>query len=273
MSRRKGLSAPVGLPVNALRMGTVIKMRITGQGEAFVMISAIVTAPDDEKNLYLLLTPHSKIERIETEMPCDLVRRQGQQPRSLGTLVPPHQLLGEEGEKLGLFVLRLDHMPLFGDLKGRAIKLATVRNFRRSIWSGGCFNVRRLNDDTTERRSRTSWTSNRLLPTANRKGRVIGETGTVEMEDLGTVLHFSYCGLVTCGRDRPLADAHGLGAPVISESGALSGIIVGAADQDTLVYPFEELQKNGPLTFVTLGEDWPKVKVAGEERAASRHKA
>lgn len=79
--------------------------------------------------------------------------------------------------------------------------------------------------------------------------------------DQGEELQYSYCGLVNRGRDRPLGEPRALGAPVISQSGALSAIIVGACENSTLVYPIEELCRDKTIEFVTLGEDWPKIKI------------
>lgn len=271
MTKRSGLSEPSRAANNALRLGTIIKIGIVGDGEARMMISAIITREDcEDDNLYLLLTAHSHMLPSAEELSCTLIRGPGRQRLSLGTLVPPEEILGPESASLGFHVLRLEATPLFESPRENAKPLATVRNFRAGIWNDGLFNVRRLNDplwtdpDYGLHSLRAKSRSNRQSspPATNRKGRVAGDLDEVRIPDLGTTLHYSYCGLVTRGRNRPLAEPQALGAPVISESGALSAIIVGAADQETLVYPVEELRKGRAIKFVTLGEDWPKVKIA-----------
>ncbi|WP_257554686.1 hypothetical protein [Sphingobium sp. CFD-2] len=275
MTKRSGLSEPSRLANNALRLGTIIKIGIVGDGDARMMISAIITREDcEDDNLYLLLTAHSHLLPSAEEVSCTLIRGPGKQRLALGTLVPPEEVLGPESSNLGFHVIRLEATPLFESQRENAKPLATVRNFREGIWSDGLFHVRRLNDPTwtdpdygDSRRSGSIRTNRQLSsPVINRKGRVAGDLDEVRIPDLGATLYYSYCGLVTRGRNRPLAEPQALGAPVISESGALSAIIVGAADQETLVFPIEELRKGRAIKFVTLGEDWPKVKIAQSSR-------
>ncbi|EKU73360.1 MULTISPECIES: hypothetical protein [Sphingomonadales] len=278
MTKRSGLSEPSRVANNALRLGTIIKIGIVGDGDARMMISAIFTREDcEDDSLYLLLTAHSHLLPSAEEVSCTLIRGPGKQRLALGAMVPPDRVLGPESSKLGFHVLRLDATPLFEKPRETAKPLATVRNFREGIWSDGLFHVRRLNDPTwTDPDFRDdvgggSSRTNRQLsrPVINRKGRVAGDLDEVRIPDLGTTLSYSYCGLVTRGRNRPLAEPQALGAPVISESGALSAIIVGAADQETLVFPVEELRRGRPIEFVTLGEDWPKVKIASSTRSVN----
>jgi len=275
MTKRSGLSEPSRAAGNALRLGTIIKIGIAGDRDARMMISAIITREgSNDDNLYLLLTAHSHILPNDKEVACTLVRGSGKQRLALGTLVPPETVLGPESARLGFHVVRLEATPLFNSLRENAKPLAIVRNFRKGIWNDGTFNVRRLNDlawsgnTDPEQAGEHHRSSNRevLRHALNRKGRVAGDLDEVRIPDLGTTLVYSYCGLVTRGRNRPLAEPQALGAPVISEAGALSAIIVGAADRETLVYPIEELRKGRAIEFVTLGEDWPKVKIAGPRR-------
>jgi len=267
-SRRCGLSEPRRETGNAFRMGTVIRIGIEGRPDASMMISALITRDAADEAIYALLTAHSRVQDYDGPLKCKLVRGPGQPRITLGTLVLPNEVLGDDGDKLGFHILRLEATPLFGDVRQHAKSLATVRNFRNGIWSAGTVRVRRLNDARAFTETATQW-RNRGGGVYNRKGRVAGEMPNVEIEDLGKTLEFSYCGLVTRGRHRPLGDPRAHGAPLISESGALSAIIVGAADQDTLVYPVEELRKGRSIEFVTLGDDWPKLKVSPKQRAVA----
>jgi hypothetical protein len=261
-SKLSGLSQPSRHVGNALRMGTIIRVATFEKPQGVkVMISAFVAKSNDsDDSIYALLTPHSKVESPTRPVRCQLMRDPGQPRIELGALIPAEDILGAEGEKLGFLVLQLDETPLFKDVQSAAKPVATVKNFRNGVWGGGNFKVRRINDPSWH--SPVGARKNLRLYLCNRKGRVAGDVEDVTIVDHGEELQFSYCGLVNRGRDRPLAGAHALGAPVVSQSGALSAIIVGACDNNTLVYPIEELSRDRSLEFVTLGEDWPKVKLS-----------
>lgn len=270
-SRRAGVSEPTRHSGNALRLGTVIRLFLPDQNsEAQMMISAIL-AKDDGKddNLYALLTPHSYFVAPTEEVRCDLMRGRGQPRLKLGTLILASDLLGEGSNKLGFVVVRLEKTPLFQDLRSVAKPMATVKNFRAGIWGAGAFKVRRLND-LSGLEPVGAKHGNRRIFRSNRKGRISGDIEDVAIPDRNAILEYAYCGLVTRGRDRPLGEARALGAPVISQSGALSAIIVGEAENETLVYPVEELRKGRSIDFVTFGDDWPKVKVTPSGRKSIR---
>ena len=260
-SKRTGLSEPTHHATNVWRMGTVIKVALAGsKRDAVMMISAIITREDEgDDNLYALLTPHSRVQAPAQEVACELIRGPGQSRLELGTLMPSSDVLGQDSEKLGFFVLRIERMALFGGPRPIAKSIVIVKNFRNSIWGSGSFKVRRVNDAAVIE-SRSKKNGNRYVCNINRKGRVSAEVEDVIIPDEVTRLEYNYCGLVTRGRNRPLAEPRALGAPVISESGALSAIIVGACENETLVFPIEELCRDRSIAFVTLGEDWPKVR-------------
>ena len=269
-TRLKGLTEPSRFVSNALRLGTVIRIMVPGRSrDAAMMISGIIRLDGDEHdNLYVLLTAHSRLAVATNEVRCELVRGQGRSRVALGALLPPERVLGADGAKLGFHVLRLENTPLFSDAKGVATTLAVVRDFRRSIWRQGSFKVRRLNDPLGTEAAGIGSNARPFL--SNRKGRVGGDIDDVSISDYGRTLKYSYCGVVGRGRGRPLAGPKALGAPLISRSGALSAIIVGAIDSETLVYPIEEMLKNRPIGFVTLGHDWPKVRVEVEREPETR---
>lgn len=260
-SRRSGLSEPSRHVSNLWRMGTVIRIATASRPKgATMMISALVSREiASDNNLYALLTPHTRIEPPTEPIECDLVRERGLPRKKLGTLLPAKALLGEEADKLGFFVLRLNELPLLHGVRPPTKPVAIVKNFRNGVWGGGNFKVRRVND--------SSWQlpigcqKNSRLFFANGKGKVIGDIEDVKIDDQGLLLQYSYCGLVNRGRGRPLADKPALGAPVLSSSGALSAIIVGLCENDTLVFPIEELCRDRSIEFVTLGDDFPKVKI------------
>lgn len=260
-SKRSGLLEPSSHSRNALRMGTIIRIATSDRPQgAKVMISALVTKRDrSDQSIYALLTPHSRISSPTIPIRCQLMRDPGRSRIDLGTLIPASDVLGDEGNNLGFMILRLEDTPLFKDLWSAARPVATVRNFRHGVWGRGSFKVRRINDATWH--TPHSSCSNARLYLSNLKGRVAGDVEDVVIVDQGEELRYSYCGLVNRGRGRPLASAQALGAPVISQSGALSAIIVGACDNNTLVLPIEEIVRDRPIRFVTLGDDWPKVKI------------
>lgn len=270
-SRRSGVSEPTRHSGNALRLGTVIRVFPGEKSRDVPMMISAILARDDGKddNLYALLTPHSRFVAPTAEVDCDLMRGPGQARLKLGTMIPASQLLGEGSHKLGFLVVRLEKEPLFHDLRAVAKPMATVKNFRAGIWGSGAFRVRRLNDIANVEPVGAKQ-GNRRVFMSNRKGRISADIEDVAIADRNTTLEYAYCGLVTRGRDRPLAEPRALGAPVISQSGALSAIIVGAAGNETLVYPVEELRKGRSIDFVTFGDDWPKVKVNSAGRKSAR---
>jgi hypothetical protein len=184
---------------------------------------------------------------------------------SLGVFVKPTSVLGPSATDLGFHTVRLDTDPLFEKLEVSASQLVVTRDFRSNIWRDNPIRLRRLND--AQGVIATKGKGNGSIRWANNKlGRLAGEVRNVRIEDAGKALEYKYCGVVSRSRGRELADKHALGAPLISASGALSGIIVGKEASNALVLPVEQLQSYKPLTFVTFGEDWPKVRVvdAGE---------
>ena len=261
-SRRFGLSEPRRFVRNPLRMGTVIRIILPDRTTAAsMMISALLfRGNSSDDNLYVLLTPHSKVKPPSKEVRCELMRAPGQPREELGTLLPASDLLGEDADKLGFIVLRLKQPPLLEDVRPGAKPLATVKNFRNGVWGGGTFKVRRVNDSKWQLPIGSKKNSNLFF--GNCKGRVAGDIENVTIRDQGATFQYSYCGLATRGRNRPLADKPALGAPVLSRSGALSAIIVGLCENETLIFPIEELCRNRSIEFVTLGEDFPKVKIS-----------
>lgn len=268
-SKRSGLSEPSRYTSNALRMGTVIRVAVPGERrDAAMMISALVTKEgSDDNNLYALLTPHSRISAPTQAVDYELVRGPGLSRLALGTMIPASEVLGEGSENLGFLVLRIAKTPLFPNIRSTAKPVATVKNFRDGIWGAGAFKVRRLND-SAGLEPVGSTRGNSRIRMLNRRGRVAAEIEDVAIPENEAQLKYSYCGLVTRGRKRPLGEPRALGAPVISQSGALSAIIVGAIGNETLVYPFEELRRGRLIDFVTLGDDWPKVKMGFGQTAA-----
>ncbi len=260
MTQLRGQSEPAWSP-NPLRIGTTIKMRTEGKPDVKLMVSAIVSKRDAlSREIFVLLTAHSSMSKYSIGDQCYLVRSQGKRNEPLGKLVDPQKVLGGRAKELGFHLLEIDNAPLFPDQTETTHRVSTTKNFHDDIWSGGSFKVRRINDIARVLADRSS-KGNRRPVYRNAKGRVCGDVYDVQISEQDGVYKFSYCGLVSRGRGRPLAETHSLGAPVISQSGALSAIIVGTAETETVVYPIEEILKSAPIEFLTFGDDWPKIRV------------
>ena len=168
----------------------------------------------------------------------------------------------------GFHAVQLDALPLFKDPSVAAEQLSTTRDFSANFWKGRNLRIRRLNDENLSdatlyrrRNRRPAWT--------NRLGRVEGEIHNVKINDAQGQLIYPYCGLVSRPRGAELADKRAVGAPVISNSGALSGFIVGRSKKDTLILPIDELSSDKALAFLTFGEDWPKVRISDSKKTAT----
>lgn len=255
MTKRKGLSGPTAHSRNALRIGTILKVKLDDDRTPSMMLSALVGRGSD---VFALMVPHSKIGKV-TSGSCHLMR--ARKSIRLGKFVEAEKVLGEKARAFGFHAVQLDALPLFNDLAG-AEQLSTTRNFSSNLWSGRNLRVRRLNDenltDATVHRRR-----NRRPACINRLGRVEAEIHDVRINDVQGQLRYPYCGIVSRPRGAELADKRAVGAPVISRSGALSGFIVGRNKKDTLILPVDELSSDKELAFLTFGEDWPKVRISG----------
>jgi hypothetical protein len=257
MTKRKGLSGPTGHSRNALRIGTMLKVKLDDDRTLSMMLSALVRRGSD---VFALVVPHSKIGKV-TNGSCHLLR--ARKNIRLGKFVEAEKVLGEKARAFGFHAVQLDALPLFKDLAGAAEQLSTTKNFSSNFWRGRNLRVRRLNDENLtdaivhgRRNRRPSWT--------NGLGRVEAEMHDVKINDVQGQLLYPYCGLVSLPRGAELADKRAVGAPVISTSGALSGFIVGRNKKDTLILPIDELSSDKELAFLTFGEDWPKVRISSD---------
>jgi hypothetical protein len=262
MAKRKGLSGPTAHSRNALRIGTMLKVKLEDERTASMMLSALVRR---ESDVFALMVPHSKIGKV-TSGSCQLLR--ARKSLRLGKFVEAEELLGKQASAFGFHVVQLDTLPLFKDLTSSAEQLSTTRDFSSNFWRGRNLRVRRLNDESLsdepvhrKRNRRASW--------ANRLGRMKAEIHDVKINDVQGQLFYPYCGVVSRPRGVELADKRAVGAPVISSSGALSGFIVGRNKADTLILPIDELSSDKGLAFLTFGEDWPKVRIADSKKTAT----
>jgi hypothetical protein len=256
-TRRKGLREPSSSSNNALRIGTLIKVRIAGELDAKMMISALIRKGS---SVFVLMTPHSQAGKVKSGL-CELVRGPGRKNIRVGHFVPVVEVLGDQSPDVGFRAVQLEASPLFNDPAQSSEKLVTTRNFRSNLWNQPNFKVRRINAEEAfpagvgSRRKQAARAKN------NKLGRVAGEMFNVKIKDGKEDLSVPYCGLVT-SRGQLFADKQSIGAPVISKSGALSGFIVGRSAHENLILPVDELTKERSLSFVTFGEDWPKVRIA-----------
>ncbi|RXG97181.1 hypothetical protein [Bradyrhizobium vignae] len=257
MTKRIGLRAPTSHSSNALRIGTILRVKINGSKDASMMLSALVRRG---REIYALALPHTKVGRV-TSGHCELMRGPGRKGVRLGSFVDPGSVIGKRGQDFGFCAVQLDDLPLFKNEVGSAKQLSTMRGFSSNFWNSRSLKLRRVNDDAileppgSPRKNRgPSWT--------NKLGRVLGEIHDVEIDVAGDKVSYPYCGVVSRRGRGQLAAKSAIGAPLISKSGALSGIIVGRRRDNTLVLPIDQIAADEDLSFVTFGGDWPKVKIS-----------
>ncbi|MDH2400176.1 hypothetical protein QCM77_09525 [Bradyrhizobium sp. SSUT18] len=257
----KGLREPSSVSSNALRIGTLIRVKINGKKDAKMMLSALVRKGPA---VFALMTPHTRLGKVDSGL-CELVRGPGRSNIRVGRFVPVADVLGDKSPDLGFQAVQLEASPLFNDPVESSEKMVTVRDFRSNLWDRPNFRVRRVNAEEVFPASSGSCRNQQSRAKNNKLGRLTGETFKVRIKD-GTEedLCLPYCGLAA-SRGRPFANKQSVGAPVISKSGALSGFIVGRNSRENLILPVEELTKEQSLSFVTFGEDWPMVRIAAEK--------
>lgn len=258
--KRRGLREPSSVSTNALRIGTLVKVKIDGKKDAKMMLSALVRKGPA---VFALMTPHSRVGKVRSGL-CELVRGSGRTNVRVGHFVPVADVLGEETPDFGFQAVQLEASPLFNDPVQSSEKLVTVRGFRNNLWDRPNFRVRRVNAEEVFPPLSGSRRNQTARPQNNKLGRIAGEMFNVKIKDGKEDLSLPYCGLVT-SRGRPFAGKQSVGAPVISKSGALSGFIVGRNARENLILPVDELTKKQSLSFVTFGEDWPKVRIADDK--------
>src|SRR5947209_2404511 len=263
-TRRAGLQESSRVSNNALRIGTLIKVRIDSKKDATMMLSAFIRKGP---TVFALMTPHSRAGNVETGL-CELIRGSGRKNIRVGHFVPVVGVLGEKSPDVGFGAVQLEASPLFNDPVEASEKLVTVRDFRTNLWDRPNFRVRRVNAEDLTAPPSGARRNKAFRPKNNKLGRVAGEIFDVKIRDGNGHLSLPYCGLVT-SRGRSFADKQSVGAPVISRSGALSGFIMGRSADENLILPVDELTKERSLSFVTFGEDWPKVRIADEKNRAS----
>jgi len=257
----KGLREPSSVSSNALRIGTLVKVRIDGKKDAKMMLSALVRKGPA---VFAIMTPHSRVGKVHSGL-CELVRGSGRSNVRMGHFVPIVEVLGAKSPDIGFQAVQLEASPLFNDPVQSSEKMVTVRDFRNNLWDRPNFRVRRVNAEEVLPIASGSRRNQMTRARNNKLGRLTGEQFKVRIKDGNQEdLLLPYCGLVT-SRGRPFANKQSVGAPVISKSGALSGFIVGRNTRENLILPVEELTKEQSLSFVTFGEDWPKVRIAAEK--------
>lgn len=255
----KGLAQPTLSSRNALRIGTIVHVRVADRvTPARAMLSALIKCKKKE-GMFALLTPYTRFVS-EENMRCEIKTHEGYV--SLGTFISSEKILGDATGGFGFLAVQLNiHTPLLGDLSSSASQIVTTANFHSLVWGKQNFKVRRINAEAYLVRTQKHKRAGTLVRCNNKLGTVVGETFGVKIRDHNDVLDIPYCGRVARSRGRNFAEVESIGAPVVSRTGALSGIIVGRDLKDALVLPAEKIGEHGQVEFYTFGDDWPKLRV------------
>lgn len=269
-SKRSGLSEPRLYNLPPLRIGARVQLRVGDcDQKRLAMISAIVSIKGDS-TLLLLITPQSEFPKLDTSSEdVTLVRAPGYRPIVLGSLLSEKDPLSTEVGSFGFRLIKLSNTDLFKASLDATRELSFVKGFRDCLWGQGVFRVRRVNptfaqsEGTAGANAKKKNSTNKAPRIVNVRGRVSGEVEDVKFGQSDDCMQFPYCALVTRGGKRKIGDASALGAPLISQNGALAAVIVGSSDNEVLVLPYEEIQKRGDIEFRSFGEDWPKVLLKG----------